>query len=183
MSLTLAALTLPIAMALVPDAAAGRRAAALGATALQLRDPSATARRLEAEAVRLIAVAPIPVLISARADLALAAGAAGVHLPELDLPVAAARRLLGPSRLVGRSVHSVAAARLAEEEGADYVVFGPVFATRSHPGRPPAGLEALRAVAASVAIPVIAIGGVDAERAAACREAGAAGFAAIGYFT
>jgi thiamine-phosphate pyrophosphorylase len=170
-------------MALVRDAASGLRAAERGATLVQLRDPNAIARRLEAEAARLVAEAPVPVLVSGRADLALAAGAAGVNLPERDLPVQAARRLLGRERLVGRSVHSVAAAREAEAQGADYVVFGPVFASASHPGQPAAGLGALREVVAAVALPVLAIGGIDEERARLCREAGAAGFAAIGYFS
>jgi thiamine-phosphate pyrophosphorylase len=170
-------------MALVPDAAAALRAAERGATILQLRSPERTVRTLEHEAERLLAATTLPVLISARADLALATGAAGVHLPERDLPVAAVRRLLGPERLLGRSVHSIEAARGAESEGADYVVFGPVFASASHAGQEPAGLQTLTAVVRAVRIPVLAIGGVDAERAAACREAGAAGFAAIGYFT
>jgi len=105
-----------------------------------------------------------------------------VHLPERDLPVAGARRLLGPDRLVGRSVHSVDAAVRAEAEGADYVVFGSVFASASHPGQEVAGLAALERVAAAVRIPVLAIGGVGADRVAACLAAGAAGFAAIRYF-
>ena len=170
-------------MALVPDADAGRRAIDRGATILQLRDPIATARDMEREAQRLVPAArAIPVVISARADIALAAGAAGVHLPERDLPVAAARRLLGPRRLLGRSVHSIQSAREADAEGADYLVFGPVFESATHAGQRPAGLEALRELTAAVRLPVLAIGGVDAERAVACREAGAAGFAAIGYF-
>jgi thiamine-phosphate diphosphorylase len=175
-------LALPVAMAVVTDAAGGLAAAARGATLVQLRDPAATVRRLEQEASRLVDASPLPVLISSRVDVALATGAAGVHLPENDLPVAAARALLG-ERLLGRSVHSVEAALQAAQEGADYVVFGPVFATASHPGRPARGLAALEEVAAAVPVPVLAIGGIDAERAAACREAGAAGFAAIGYFS
>jgi thiamine-phosphate pyrophosphorylase len=170
-------------MAVVLDAEAGLRALEMGASVLQLRHPEASARSLEREAARLVeAVAPAPVLVNSRVDVALAVGAAGAHLPERDLPPAAARRLLGGSRLVGRSVHSVDAAREAESQGADYVVFGPVFATPSHAAGVPAGLEALRAVAAALTIPVLAIGGIDAGRAEACREAGAAGFAAIGYF-
>src|SRR5205085_1281191 len=91
---------------------------------------AALAMELGAEAARLVpAVAPVPVVVSARIDVALAAGAAGVHLPERDLPVATARRLLGPDALVGRSVHSEEAAVTAEREGADYVVFGSVFAS------------------------------------------------------
>ena len=96
--------------------------------------------------------------------------------------MAAARTLLGEQRLLGRSVHSVEAARRDAQEGADYLVFGPVFPTTSHPGRPALGLAALAEVAAAVPVPVLAIGGIDAETARACREAGAAGFAAIGYF-
>lgn len=149
---------------------------------VQLRDPSATARRLEREAERLVAESPVPVVINSRVDLALAVGAAGVHLPERDLPVAAARRLIR-SGLVGRSVHSLAGALAAEADGADYLVFGPVFPTRSHPGLEAVGLERLAEVAGTVTIPVLAIGGVDPERAAHCRQAGASGFAAIGYFT
>ncbi len=168
-------------MAVVTGAGAGLHAAGQGATLLQLRDPGASDRALEAELAQLVAEAPIPVLVSGRADLALAAGAAGVHLPEAGLAVAQARRLL-PLGLVGRSVHSVAAARQAEAEGADYVVFGPVFESASHPGAAATGLEALAEVARAVALPVLAIGGVDPERAAACRAAGAAGFAGIGYY-
>lgn len=169
-------------MAVVREAESGVRAFELGATLLQLRNPDATARALEHEAARLVKDVPVPVVVNGRVDVALAAGAAGAHLPEADLPVAAARRLLGDARLLGRSVHSAAAAVEAEAQGADYVVFGPVFASASHPGQRPVGLEALREVVRCVAIPVLAIGGVDAARAAACLEAGASGFAAIGYF-
>jgi len=169
-------------MAIVRGADAGLRAVALGATVVQLRDPEATTRRLQLEALRLVAGAPVPVVVSARVDLALAAAAAGVHLPERDLPVAAARRLL-PGRLVSRSVHSAEAAVAAEREGAEYVVFGPVYESGSHPGQPPRGLPALREVTAAVRLPVLAIGGVDARREEECRRAGAAGFAAIGYFS
>ena len=169
-------------MALVPTAGAGLRAVERGATMLQLRDPSAETGDLEREAARLVGAAPVPVVVSARVDVAVAVGAAGVHLPEQDLPVAEARRLL-PDGLVGRSVHSPAAAREAEAEGADYVVFGPVFETASHPGQPATGLERLREVALAVGIPVLAIGGIDETTAELCRHAGAAGFAAIRYFS
>lgn len=169
-------------MAIVRNAKSGMRAVEMGATLLQLRDPSISVRTLEREAEHLVIEAPLPVVVNSRLDVALAARAAGAHLPEADLPVAAARRLLGDGLLVGRSVHSVAAASEAESQGADYVVFGPVFASDSHPGQTPVGLEALREVVRAVAIPVLAIGGVDAARAAKCIEVGAAGFAAIGYF-
>ena len=169
-------------MAVVTTADSGLRAPELGATIVQLRNPAASARELEREAAALVGTSTVPVVISSRVDVALAVGAAGVNLPEQDLPVADARRLLGSDRLVGRSVHSVGAAREAEEEGADYVLFGPVFASASHPGRPAAGLAALAGVAAAVRIPVLAIGGVDHERAEECLRHGAAGFAAISLF-
>jgi thiamine-phosphate diphosphorylase len=169
-------------MAIVRDATAGLQAVDRGATLLQVRDPRATARTLEVESLRLVSATDVPVVVGARADVALAASAAGVHLPEHDLPVAEARRLMAPPLLVGRSVHTVEAAREAEAQSADYVIFGAVFASASHPGQRPAGLEALRTVARAVRIPVLAIGGVDEERARACREAGAAGFAAIEHF-
>ena len=167
-------------MAVVSTAGAGLRAATR-ATMVQLRAPGANAREVEREARELVAASRVPVLVSARCDIALAAGAAGVNLPERDISPEDARRLMG-DRLVGRSVHSVAAARRAEEEGADFVIFGPVFASATHAGETPAGLDALRRVAAAVRIPVLAIGGVTEQRIAGCMAAGAAGYAAIGLF-
>jgi thiamine-phosphate diphosphorylase len=170
-------------MAVIENAAAGLRAAERGASHLLLRMPGADARTQYRELIALVGATPLPVLARGRLDLALAAGAAGVNLPEADLPVAAARRLLGPNRLVGRSVHSVRAATIAEEEGADFVVYGPVFATPTHPGASGSGLQGLAEVVRAVAIPVLAIGGVDAARSAECVAAGAAGYAAIRRFT
>jgi thiamine-phosphate pyrophosphorylase len=169
-------------MAVVTTADSGLRAPELGATIIQLRNPAATTREFEREAAALVSGARVPVVISSRVDVVLATGAAGVNLPEQDIPVADARRLLGPDRLVGRSVHSVGAAREAEQEGADYVIFGPVFASASHPGREAAGLAAVGGVAAALRIPVLAIGGIDRERAEECLRHGASGFAAISLF-
>jgi thiamine-phosphate pyrophosphorylase len=101
----------------------------------------------------------------------------GVHLPENGPSVAEVRRRLGKATLVGRSVHSLAAAVAAEAEGADYVVAGTVFASPSHPETPPAGLAYLREICDPLAIPVLAIGGVTPENAADCLRAGAAGVA------
>ncbi len=168
-------------MAVVASADEAGWALRRGATILQLRIRGAPGRALEKEARAVIPTAPVPLLVNARVDVALAVGAFGVHLPEQDVPVAAARRLLG-DRLVGRSVHSLEAALEAESDGADYLVLGPVFATVTHSHLEPLGLEALREVAARVRVPVLAIGGVDAVRAAECLAAGAAGFAAIRYF-
>ena len=150
-------------------------------TILQLRAPGLSTAALEREANELANAATVPVLISSRCDVALASGAAGVNLPESDIGVADARNLLG-RRLVGRSVHSIKAAQQAEREGADFVIFGPVWESPSHLGSPPAGVAALELVARSVRIPVLAIGGVTEERIAECHGAGAAGYAAIGMF-
>jgi len=167
-------------MAIVSSAQAGMHAAPR-ATILQLRTPGLNARELEREAVRLVSSSPLPVLISSRCDIALAAGAAGVNLPERDIGIEFARGLIRHG-LIGRSVHSVDAARRAEIEGADYVIFGPVWGSSSHSDVAPVGVEALSRVAAGLRIPVLAIGGVTEERIAACHAAGAAGYAAIRLF-
>lgn len=148
---------------------------------LQLRAPQLSSRALEREAIELVMASPVPVLVSSRCDVAVAAGAAGVNLPERDIGIRDARSLLGTG-LVGRSVHSAAGATLAEREGADYVIFGPVFSSASHPGRTPAGLAELSEVARAVRLPVIAIGGITEERIDPCLAAGAAGYAAIRLF-
>jgi len=168
-------------MAIVTSASAGQRAIGRGATILQLRAPALTARELEHEAAKLVQKASVPVLVSSRCDIAVAVGAAGVNLPERDIGVADARQLLG-LRLIGRSVHSLDSAREAEAAGADFVIFGPVWPSRSHKGGEAQGLEALGKVAGAVRISVLAIGGVDMKRAEECLRAGAAGYAAIRMF-
>ena len=173
-------LVLPVAMAVVASASAGLRAAAK-ATVLQLRAPAMSARELEADARELVGSSPVPVLVSSRCDIALAVTAAGVNLPERDIAVGDARSLLG-QRMIGRSVHSLRAALEAEEGGADFVIFGPVWASESHAGSAPAGVKALTEVASALRIPVLAIGGVTEERIAECHAAGAAGYAAIRLF-
>ena len=114
-------------------------------------------------------------VVNSSPEVALGARADGVHLPE-DAPTP---REWPHSLLIGRSVHSVAAAQRAEVDGADYVVFGPVYETESHAGAAPAGLAALWEVADAISIPVVAIGGVTAERARDVLAAGASGVAVI----
>lgn len=116
------------------------------------------------------------VLVNDRLDIALAAGIDGVHLPANGLPTSAVRPFV---RVVGRSTHSLEEVLKAGTEGADFVVFGPVFDT---PGKKAVGLDALRAVAASATLPVLAIGGIAHNNIARIAEAGAAGFAAIRLF-
>jgi len=124
---------------------------------------------------------PTRVVVNDRADVARVAGAGGVHL-RADGPPVARVRALGPAAwIVGRSTHSLAEARAHAD--ADYLLFGTVFPSASKPaGAPVAGLGALSEVAAAVARPVIAIGGIDPARARACAAAGAAGVAGIGVF-
>lgn len=128
------------------------------------------------------------VLVNDRLDVAIAVGAGGVHLGEHSLAVRDAKRLVtekhsGGDFLVGVSTHSLEAARAAEKSGADYLIFGPVFATPSKAAfGPPQGIEHLREVCASVEIPVIAIGGVTEQNAEQCVTAGATGIAAIRLF-
>ena len=125
------------------------------------------------------------ILVNDRLDVALAVSAAGVHLGEQSLPVAAVQRWrkAGPAPtgfLLGASCHSLEAAVEADRAGADYIFFGPVFATPSKAAfGPPQGLDPLAEVCQSVRIPVLAIGGVTLETAAACLAAGASGLAAI----
>jgi thiamine-phosphate pyrophosphorylase len=127
------------------------------------------------------------ILVNDRFDVAWAAGAGGVHAGEKSLPLRAladARRASALTNfLVGASCHSLRDALNAAEQGADYLFFGPVFATPSKAGfGPPQGLEKLAHVSSAVSIPVIAIGGITVGTARACREAGAAGIAAIRLF-
>jgi thiamine-phosphate pyrophosphorylase len=128
--------------------------------------------------------AGVPLCINDRLDVALAVGADVIHLGPGDLPLAEARRVLdavGASALsIGISTHDLAGARAAEQGGADYIGFGPVFPTRSKDdASPPAGLAALAEVVAAVRLPVVAIGGITLATASAVACAGAHAAAAI----
>jgi thiamine-phosphate pyrophosphorylase len=119
-------------------------------------------------------------LVNDRADVALATGADGVQRTHASLPVSALRAISPPGLLIGASVHSVAEARGAAAEGADFLVFGPVHDTPSKRAYgPPQGLAALSRVTAAVDTPVLAVGGVTPERVGAILDAGAAGVAVI----
>jgi thiamine-phosphate pyrophosphorylase len=154
-----------------------------GAGAIQLREKDLSARELYALGLRLqAALAPykIPLLINDRLDVALALDAAGVHLAGHSLPTAQARRLLGDRKLIGVSTHHVEEAHQATAEGADFVVFGPVFDTPSKMAYgPPQGLLQLAEVVRQVAIPVLAIGGIDATNLPQVMRTGAYGVAMI----
>lgn len=153
-----------------------------GARLIQLREKSLSPREvlsLAHRAQKLCEVYGAQLLINGRADIARAAHVAGLHLPENDLSARDARLTIGEHALCGVSVHSPETARRALEEGADYLVFGPIFLTASHPESTGVGLEGLREIVAISSRPVFAIGGVDASNARECIEVGAHGVAVL----
>lgn len=157
---------------------------------IQIREKDLSGRKLANLVEQAISLAGsgTAVLVNDRVDVALATGSAGAHLGERSLPLSEAKRfvdqrLAGKKFLVGVSVHSLEGAIQAEQEGADYLIFGPVFATPSKAGfGEPQGLQRLRDVCRRVTIPVLAIGGITLENAGDCMAAGATGIAAIRLF-
>jgi thiamine-phosphate pyrophosphorylase len=172
--------------------------AAAGVDWVQIREKDLTARDLALLTRQSLRIAAqysaegsraVRVLINDRLDVAISERADGVHLGERSLPAGEAKRLIqsapvketiGESFLVGVSCHSLEAAQEAEHDGADYIFFGPVFATPSKETfGPPQGVARLEQVCRAVSIPVLAIGGIAEETVAACLAAGASGVAAI----
>lgn len=154
-----------------------------GVKAIQLREKDLSGRDLFnlAEAVRkLTGRYGAKLLINERIDVALAVDADGVHLGKASIPIATARQLVGPERLIGASVHALAEAQQAEQAGADFVVFGPVYFTPSKAAYgAPQGLAPLRQVVEKTSRPVYAIGGVKRENIEEVMAAGARGIALI----
>ena len=176
------------------DAAGGPRAldvvaAAVGAGApvVQVRAKGCTDRVLHDFAAAVLAIcrpAGVTCLVNDRVDVALAIGADGTHLGGHDLPLAVARRVAGPHHLLGGTARDPERARHLVAEGADYLGVGPAWPTTTKTGLPDAlGPAGVQAVATAVAVPVIAIGGVTAERVPALLAAGAAGVAVVGAVT
>jgi thiamine-phosphate pyrophosphorylase len=170
-----------------PDLDTIREAARGGINVIQIREPRLDARSLVTlvrAAIDAVAGYPARVVVNDRLDVALAAGAAGVHLRGDSIAAADARALAPAGFLIGRSVHSVSeAAGVARGGGCDYLLFGTVFESASKPpGHAAAGVETLGRVCAAVTLPVLAIGGVTLANADRAAAAGAAGIAAIGLF-
>jgi len=163
--------------------AALEAALAGGVRLVQLREKDLGARAL-CDLARAVKArtdrAGAALLINDRADVALAVGAAGVHLTSAEPPVADVRALLGPKALIGVSTHGVAEARAAAAGGASFVTFGPVFDTPSKRGMgAPVGLEALAEAAREAGVPVFGLGGIGAAEGPRVAATGCHGIAAI----
>jgi len=154
-----------------------------GVTAVWLREKDLDAARLYPLATALRALTrrhEAALIVGDRVDVALAAEADAAHLGWTSLPVEAARRAVGGRCSLGFSAHNLEEARRAVEQGADYLIYGPVFPTPSKEGLVPVvGLEGLREAASALSVPVVALGGITEDNAPACLAAGAAGVAAI----
>ena len=157
-------------------------ALAAGVTLVQYRAKAADGGVLYAEACRLKELCDkysVPLIINDRLDIALAVGAAGVHLGQDDLPCAVARRLLGEDFIIGVSAHNPAEAVQAVSEGADYLGCGAVFGTATKHDVAKLGLENLRAIRKAVAVPMVGIGGITADNYAEVLATGADGAAIV----
>ena len=141
-----------------------------GADVIQLREKSLCDRELLDRGRRLRELTArhgALLIINDRADIARLVDADGVHLGHGDVPIPLAREIVGRNRLIGRSAHRLADARLAQDEGADYIGLGAMFPSPTKPDKPVAGLRLLAEVAPFVSIPIVAIGGITAENASA----------------
>ncbi|WP_293735498.1 thiamine phosphate synthase [uncultured Phascolarctobacterium sp.] len=157
-------------------------ALAAGVTLVQYRAKAADGGVLYAEACRLKQLCDkygVPLIINDRLDIALAVGAAGVHLGQDDLPCAVARRLLGEDFIIGVSAHNQAEAVQAVSEGADYLGCGAVFGTATKHDAAKLGLENLRAIRKAVAVPMVGIGGITVDNYAEVLATGANGAAIV----
>jgi thiamine-phosphate pyrophosphorylase len=154
-----------------------------GVTMLQLREKTASSRDFYQLAVKmkeLAAAYQVPLIINDRLDIALAADAGGLHVGQDDLPITVARRILGPGKILGYSVSTVEEAVYGEQNGADYLGAGPVYATGSKADAgSPLGIDVLRRIKQSVAIPVVGIGGIGEANILDVKRAGADGASVI----
>lgn len=153
-----------------------------GVTLVQYRAKTASSAEMYAEALQLKALCDsfkVPLIINDRLDIAMAVGAAGVHLGQDDLPCAAARKLLGEDYIIGVSAHNPAEAKTALQSGADYLGCGAVFGTATKADVKKLGTEGLTAICREKGLPVVGIGGVTADNYREVRAAGADGAAIV----
>jgi thiamine-phosphate pyrophosphorylase len=153
-----------------------------GVTCLQVRCKQASTRRVFDFTRRVLEAADrtgVPVIVNDRIDVALAAGAQGVHLGAEDMPVALARKVCGKDMIIGATVRDVLAGREAQRAGADYLGVGPAFATSIKPDLIPIQPEVISAIHQEISLPIVAIGGINDMNAAIPLEHGADGVAVI----
>lgn len=153
-----------------------------GVTLVQYRAKTASSAEMYAEALQLKALCDsfnVPLIINDRLDIAMAVGAAGVHLGQDDLPCAAARKILGEDYIIGVSAHNPAEAKAALQSGADYLGCGAVFGTATKADVKKLGTEGLEAICKAKGLPVVGIGGVTADNYREVRAAGADGAAIV----
>lgn len=153
-----------------------------GVTLVQYRTKTASSAEMYAEALQLKALCDsfnVPLIINDRLDIAMAVGAAGVHLGQDDLPCAAARKILGEDYIIGVSAHNPAEAKAALQSGADYLGCGAVFGTATKADVKKLGTEGLEAICKAKGLPVVGIGGVTADNYREVRAAGADGAAIV----
>jgi thiamine-phosphate pyrophosphorylase len=158
-------------------------AVAGGVTVVQLREKAATTRELYEEGRKIrdfLREREIPLIINDRLDIALALDADGVHLGQDDMPVAAARKILGKDKIIGASVFTPAEAREAEAAGADYLGLSPIFVTSTKPElTAQIGIEGIPPIRRAVRIPLVGIGSLNAGNAFRAVEAGLDGVAVV----
>lgn len=153
-----------------------------GATLIQLREKNMDLDSFLKEAEEILLICrkhDVPLIINDNIDVALAAGADGVHLGQNDINAASAREILGKDKIIGVTAKTVWQAQKAERDGADYLGSGAVFGTSTKADAKPMDLETLRSITASVNIPVVAIGGITGENILRLRGSGIAGAAVV----
>ncbi len=159
-----------------------RQAIEGGCTLVQLREKNASSREFFLTALNIKKITDsfnIPLIVNDRADIALAADAAGVHIGQSDLPAASVRRMLGPDRILGVSVSTVEDALKAQEDGADYLGVGAMFATGTKADAKKVTLDVLNDIVAISRVPVVAIGGINRETIPFLKNTGISGIAVV----
>lgn len=158
------------------------RAVKGGCTVVQLREKDCPSRVFYELALRVKAVTRrynVPLIINDRVDIALAAGADGVHVGQGDLPAAAVRRIIGEDKILGVSASTLEEAVKAQEDGADYIGVGAMFSTATKTDAKPVTMEELLKIRAAVTIPIIVIGGINQETAPLFKGTGVDGLAVV----
>lgn len=153
-----------------------------GATVVQVREKNLSTLEFFQVTSRIKSITDkygVPFIVNDRADIALAVDAAGLHIGQEDLPLAVARRLLGPDKIIGVSASTLEEALLAQEQGADYLGVGAVFPTNTKDDADSVSLEALKSIKEQVRIPVVAIGGINRSNVQPVMETGIAGVAVV----